>query len=328
MSPTDARLGDLVLRRAQPGDEPAVLDLLQRSMGWPAEGHDKALFEWKHRANPFGASPAWVADDQGRLAGYRTFMRWDFIGPDDRVVRALRAVDTVTAPEYRGRGVFRALTLLAVAEMTTEGASLVFNTPNDASRPGYLSMGWTKARRLPVAFWPSGLAGLSRMRRARVPADLWSLPTDVGEDAASAMANESVVRGLLRHAPVRGFRTHRTPEYLRWRTGFAPLRYRIMRVESSEPERGGVVFRLRARGEARELVVVESFVSTRRDQAALLRRLLRQTGADYALELRPPTPGLMLPLPGQGPLLITRGLAGAPPSPRDWLLTLGDIELF
>ena len=51
-------------------------------------------------------------------------------------------------------------------------------------------------------------------------------------------------------------------------------------------------------------------------------------GADYAIGLRTGPSAGLVPLPGQGPLLTTRPLAGSPPSPGDWALTLGDVELF
>ncbi len=32
-----------------------------------------------------------------------------------------------------------------------DGVDVVFNTPNDQSRPGYLKMGWSEVGRVPVA---------------------------------------------------------------------------------------------------------------------------------------------------------------------------------
>ena len=57
--------------------------------------------------------------------------------------RAVRAVDTITAPEARGRGVFTRFTLAILSNEITrdDDVSFVFNTPNDQSRPGYLKMG-------------------------------------------------------------------------------------------------------------------------------------------------------------------------------------------
>ena len=73
---------------------------------------------------------------------------------------------------------------------------------------------------------------------------------------------------------------------------------------------------------------MEQLVPDWRTGAALLRRLLKESEADYAIGLRTGPSAGLLPLPGQGPLLTTRPLAASPPSPGAWALTLGDIELF
>ncbi len=74
--------------------------------------------------------------------------------------------------------------------------------------------------------------------------------------------------------------------------------------------------------------MVEQLVPNRRTGMVLVRRMLKETGADYAIGLRTGPSAGLLPLPTQGPLLTTRPLAASPPSPRSWTLTLGDVELF
>jgi GNAT superfamily N-acetyltransferase len=103
-------------------------------------------------------------------------MRWEFLD-GDRVVRAVRAVDTATHPDYQGRGIFTRLTLHALDELATEGIEFVFNTPNDQSRPGYLKMGWQVVGQLPTAVRPTRLARIARVAKARVPAERWSTPS-------------------------------------------------------------------------------------------------------------------------------------------------------
>jgi GNAT superfamily N-acetyltransferase len=323
-----AELSGLEVRPAMAEDEPDILALLRRTMGWSADGRDEPLFTWKHRQNPFGASPAWVARHGGALVGYRTFMRWQFLDNEDRVVTAVRAVDTVTAPEYRGRGVFRLLTLQAIDELRAAGVDLVFNTPNEQSRPGYLRMGWRQAGRLPVGVLPRGVAAAGRMLRARVPADLWSQPTAAGQDAITALADDATVEGLLGHAPHDGVRTKRTAEYLRWRVSLPALHYRVLMASPRDPGHGGLLIRVRNRGESRELVVAESFVDEARTEWKLLRRAITDTGADYAIGLRTRPLTTLAPLPRQGPVLTTLALSQAAPPAPGWRLSLGDIELF
>ena len=244
---TQPPVGDLEIRAAQEEDEPEVIDLLRASLGWQPGEPNEEFFRWKHRDNVFGTSPAWVALHDGAVVGYRTFLRWRFIDDNGKTVRAVRVVDTATDPAYQGLGIFRRLTLQAVAEMTLAGDSIVFNTPNDQSRPGYLKMGWSVTRRLPIGVLPTGPRSLPAMASSRVPADRWSLATDVGSNAAEALADRSFASALLQHAPKSGFRTDRTPEYLAWRTSLGPLAYRVLLASEGHPEEGGLVFRLRRR---------------------------------------------------------------------------------
>lgn len=321
-------MSELEFRPARPDDEPAILALLRDTMGWAADGTDQAFFWWKHRDNPFGPSPAWVAMDGTRVAGYRTLLRWRFITPAGKPVSAVRAVDTATDPAYRGQGIFRRLTLDAVADLTRAGDAFVFNTPNDNSRPGYLSMGWSTVRHLPVGVLPSGPRALITMARSRTASELWSEPTEAGLDARVAFTDDAVCDGLLAHAPAGGLRTDRTREYLRWRTSFEPLRYRVLLRDPGDPAAGGVIFRVRKRGAGLEAVIAELLVPSARVGIGLLRRVVAETGADYAIGLRTgPSAGLLL-LPGQGPLLTGRPLARAVPPAKEWALTMGDIELF
>ena len=165
-------VADLVIRRAAPDDTPAVLGLLEASMGWVPDSEHAAFFAWKHLENPVGASPAWVAadpDEGDRIVGYRTFLRWEFEA-DGTVLRAVRAVDTATHPEYQGRGIFSRLTLHALDELQAEGVVAVFNTPNERSLPGYLKMGWRPVGKLAVGLRPrSASAAIRTAGRARLP---------------------------------------------------------------------------------------------------------------------------------------------------------------
>lgn len=323
-----ASAADLEIRQATEADEPEVLALFRDTLGWQADDPNEGFFRWKHRQNAFGVSPAWVAVHGGAVVGYRTFLRWRFLDDSGRTVTAVRAVDTATRPDFQGRGIFRTLTVRGVAELTGAGDGIVFNTPNDKSRPGYLTMGWSLARRLPVGVLPHGPRAMLRMVTSRVPASLWSEPCEVGLDAAEALTDRGVAEALLQHAPTRGFRTDRTPEYLAWRTSFEPLHYRLLLVSDGDPAGGGIILRLRRRGDALEAAVIEQFVPSARVGARLVARMLHATGADYAIGLRTGPAAGLLPLPGQGPLLTTRPLAASAPSPHQWRLTLGDVELF
>ena len=321
--------GELVVRAASADDRQAVLDLLARTLGWDNAAQYRELFAWKHERNVFGPSPAWVAWDRDRLAGFRTFLRWEFdLG--GATVRALRAVDTATDREHQRRGVFRRLTLHALEQLQGDGASFVFNTPNDQSRPGYLRMGWQVAGRIPLAARPAGLRGIVRMASARVPAELWSAGAAGGEPAPAVLEDRGQMSELLgSQPPARAMATKRSAEYLRWRYGFPPLDYRAV-VMPGGVANGVALFRVRRRGAAREAVLCEAL--TPGGESAAGRRLVRAAahaaGADYLLRVAGAQDGCV-PLPRQGPILTTRSInSEAAPASSEWALTLGDVELF
>ncbi|MGH9119721.1 MAG: GNAT family N-acetyltransferase [Acidimicrobiales bacterium] len=325
---------ELELRRCEPGDEPAVLALLQASLGWVPDDQHARFFRWKHVENAFGPSPAWVAVDEGRVVGFRVLMRWEFASDraDGRVVRAVRAVDTATHPDYQGRGIFSRLTLHALDELRHEGVAFVFNTPNDQSRPGYLKMGWQLVGRLPVLARPRSPAALARLARARTPADKWSEPSDAGSPVGQVLADPAPVEALLTELPTGGIATRRSVEYLRWRYGFGPLAYRAVVAPGGVAD-GVVIFRLRRRGPALEAAVCEELAPPA-TVGRLLRAVLRASGADHAVRLGGPdrVRAGFVPLPGQGPTLVWRDVTGtaaaARPEPAQWRLALGDVELF
>ncbi len=217
-----------VVERAVPGDREAIVELAGRALGWDATGPHSELFAWKHEENPFGASPTWVARQGGRLVGVRTFMRWRLRNSDGRTATMVRAVDTATDPATRGQGVFTRLTLTAIEELTTQGVSGVFNTPNDQSRPGYLKMGWASLGRIPITARPAGAAAALSMLRARRPATKWSQPCSAGVPAPEAFADaEALARTPRREASAQGLvhrpRSRRAHLALRIRSPALPL---------------------------------------------------------------------------------------------------------
>jgi len=325
-------LTDLEIREYHDDDEPAVLALLQASLGWVPDGQYASFFSWKHVENPFGRSPAWVAVDARRIVGFRVFLRWEF-ERGGQVVRAVRAVDTATHPDYQGRGIFSRLTLHAIEALRAEGVGFVFNTPNDQSRPGYLKMGWKPVERLPVLVRPRSISSLLAVARARVPADKWSLPCEAGLSAPAALSDRDGVESLLRaRGATTGIRTRKSAAFLSWRYGFAPLAYRAL-LTGERLEDGVVIFRLRRRGAAVEAAICDTLLpdANRPRLVGALRDVVRKSGADYAVRIGGPKEARagFFPLPGQGPTLVWRAVSdSAMPAADEWQLALGDVELF
>ncbi len=322
----------LAVRRAAPEDRAAVIDLCRASLGWEDDDPNEAFFAWKHDDNPFGRSPSWVAvDDGGAIVGLRVFLRWRFREPSGTTFTAVRAVDTATHPDWQGKGIFTRLTLGAIPDLREDGVDVIFNTPNDKSRPGYLKMGWSQIGRVPVGVRPTSVGSLAMMARARTAAELWSESSTIGIDADEAFADADAVERLLsRCARPDGIATDRDPAYLRWRYSFEPLRYRVVTV-GDRLEEGAIVVRLRRRGAALECAVCDVLVPSSSATRRLVGDLAARSGADYLLRCTGPG-GLLdgfVPAPQLGPILTWRPICrtGAPRI-GDLSLSLGDVELF
>lgn len=323
------------IRRAKPEDSVQIVELLRSALGWGNDPRLVPFFEWKHLDNPFGQSPAWIAVDSERVVAFRAMLRWEFEFAGE-TVRAVRPVDTATHPEYRRQGLFSRLTTHALYALADDRVDIIFNTPNRASRAGYLQMGWHDLGRLGVRVRPTRPWRAVRMLWNRVAADRWPADTPVGTPAGEVLTDHDGVGTLIGHQPPStSLRTRITPEFLKWRYGYPPLGYRAI-VESGGPESGLAIFRLRHRGDARELVLSEALVpqsAPARTAAALVGKVMTAAGSDvdYAIQLASSATsanGRWWPLPRQGPVLVARTLSGAEPRPLgQWALTLGDIEL-
>lgn len=338
--PTDVAVD---IRRAGPADEPAILRLLQRALaGGPTGQREAAFFRWKHQENPFGPSLAWVAEVDGDLAGFRTFMRWRF-RTGYGAVRAVRAVDTATDPAHQGRGIFTRLTRHALGELEGE-ADLVFNTPNEKSLPGYLKMGWKEVARVPIAVRPVRpvrfLANAVRVRRGGGPGAPPPCPFPA---VADVMADGRAVDELLDrgHRHDSRLATDRSAAMLAWRYARVPgLDYRAVAVWEGSSLLGLAIGRPRMRGQLAEFTLAELLVGDgdRRTARRLLRTVTHFGGDHVATHLAAGTEaatqaraaGYLSP-PWSGMTLVARPLTSLDPDPLEagsWKLALGDLEVF
>jgi GNAT superfamily N-acetyltransferase len=321
-------------------DLPRVLGLLDASLGGgPAGRRPPELFRWKHLDNPFGRSLLLVAEHDNRLIGLRAFMRWRFQA-GDRVLTAVRAVDTATHPDFQGMGVFSRLTRAALDAMEGQ-VDLVFNTPNGRSGPGYLKLGWREVGRVPVAVRVRRPLRLLTSRWAR-PAGPAPAPPVTAGPAAATLEDADAVAALLGREPTPGgLATPRTVGYLRWRYGAAPLLgYRAVAEERGGELAGLALFRVRPRGGLWESTVAEVLAG---DDPATARRLLRRVAAAAPVDhltLHAPAGSPLaraarrsgyLPSPAGIWLVANPRTAGIDPDPTRldaWALSLGDLEVF
>ncbi len=320
--PAKRRRASVEIRAALPQDRSAILEMLSEPLRWGTDPRSHALFAWKHDDNAFGASPIWVAVDGDRIVGVRAFMHWQFQRGGE-TLRVARAVDTATASDYRGRGLFTELTMHGVEALREQGIDFIFNTPNSSSLAGYLKMGWQEVGKLAVA----AKVRPSRAHvtwAARGASDLWSLPSSLGIEAGAWLDGGGFDRvgGAPVASDVRALATQVSEQFLRWRYASPLITYRV--VESNACT---MIVRLRRRGRANELVLAHRF-GDRRAADEQFARLVVAHNCDYGLRLGPPSLAAgMVPIP-TGPTLTWRDVNGKGMPPlANWQLSLGDIEL-
>lgn len=329
------------VRAATEADEPAILALLQTSLGGgPVGERTTEFFAWKHHANPFGASYAFVAEVDGEVVGFRTLMRWRWRA-DERTYEAVRAVDTATHPDHQGRGIFTRLTLGALDAIDGR-VDLVFNTPNANSRPGYLKMGWSDVGTVPIAIRP--VRPLRFARGARSARTESAPPViDCALPPAAEVLADPALDDLVAQVAGGGGRlaTDRSASYLRWRYDAPGLDYRAVAVHDGGELVAVAVGRPRARGPLAELTLSELIVRAGDTASAstALREVVSGCGCDHVAAVPGLDPALVgtfrrrgfLPVPGQGMVLTTNPRTEVRPDPRrlgSWAFALGDLEVF
>ena len=189
-----------------------------------------AFWSWKHVHNPAGRSLGLAAKSlsDGSLIAVRPMMHWRFKTPCfSELCQVVRPVDTVTHPDWRGKGIFRSLTLRAISKLGNTTINLAFNTPNKNSLPGYLKLGWQKACELQVYL---ALGRSSAIFNRVIGKRVFSLVESPWEKIShgatygASKLSEEQVDEILGHCSefegrrmCSGFRTFRDVKFLRWR---------------------------------------------------------------------------------------------------------------
>jgi len=326
---------EIRVREFEDEDLPAVLDLMAASLGQTAVlQRTPEMFAWKHFENPFGRSVILVAEIGGQIVGLRAFMRWD-LSHGDGIIPCGRAVDTATHPEFQRRGIFRRLTLEGIDAAQAAGIRLIFNTPNDRSRPGYLKMGWQQVAPIRVQVRPKPFNAFGR-RGDEEPDPDHVAPGGSAVDVESLPGPGGAVVGRV--GDVGGkerpgdLSTERTPEYLTWRYATHPT----VRYRSFVGGDGAVIVRPHNRNGRWELVVSDALGS---DPSRALRNAIRRTRAAYAIASFPTGSPARRATRRAGmvtvPTVTAMTLVARPLDVLDvdvleadrWRLALGDLEL-
>ncbi len=335
---------ELIIRRATPADEAAIVELQRVSLGEGVIPRSPEFWRWKHVDNPFGPSPVLVAEADGALVGLRAFMCWRW-RTGGREAPAVRAVDTATHPDWRGRGIFKRLTVRLRDQMAAEGVVFVYNTPNEQSRPGYLKMGWQAVGRPTLWIRPvRPLRAVGALLREGLGGEEGEPPAVDAESAGAVLEQSGAASIVEAAASVTHAAYHTTPslDFLRWRyAGIPGIEYFGLR--QGDGETGALLLlRSRRRGALRELrvcdIVVGPTTAARRSARSLLRDAAGRADVSMVVARPPAGHGFrllvgagFLPAPGSGPILTAYPLADGWPAPEtlaSWSASVGDLELF
>ena len=338
---------------------PQLLELTQSTLGTGgAVAKTEAFWQWKHHDNPFGRSYGILALDGSaeQIAALRILLRWQFMSPSGETLRAARAVDTATHPQYQRQGLFSQLTKQAIADLQEDGTRLIFNTPNVKSLPGYLKMGWALVDRRPIYLRPLRPARMLRRRLRPVPRQITDNPKAYFADNAIEPWHTFIghygaeVWNLLRawecQRDACGWRTRRSEAYYSWRYGEHPnVTYYVHALKHLDadgaPLKGLAILRPNMRFGWQEVVLCDMALAEPSADLGrqLICSLVRNLRADYAVahfapgsvEYQSIRKTGFLRAAGQGMRFTVRPLeAGLEhvSRPDSWDLSLGDLEVF
>jgi hypothetical protein len=127
-------VNNLFFRSYRDGDEDRIFELGKAVN--PNQQFDKEKWlirwRWKFKENPAGNGWIWLAEDQGKIIGHSALTP-AFMKVDTSIVRSFQSVDSMTHPEYRGRGIYQNLAKRLYSEAAKDGALLGYGFFNENS---------------------------------------------------------------------------------------------------------------------------------------------------------------------------------------------------
>jgi predicted N-acetyltransferase YhbS len=309
----------MIIRQGTDFDLPEVISLLRISLGEDRIPKTEALWNWKHRQNPFGQSPVLVAEIEGKVIGVRAFLKWEYLR-DGQALLAQRAVDTAVHPDFQGKGIFSQLTRKLLDKSRLEGTALIFNTPNQKSTPGYLKLGWEKWNKLPIKIKP---VLFTKSEKDSKPSCSW--------EEVSSLIN--TLEGQRQDAS--GLQTHLISGYLHWRYRDCPIvDYKIL----SDLHSYLLIYRIKEANWGRELRICDVLTLGNVDVKSLKQHLTELEQSEKprfitvsGLSTLKTLPGIWKFLPSLplGPLVTLKQLnPQLQPLNLPWTWSLGDLEVF
>jgi len=332
---------DYIVRSFTPDDTSSIIELLRICLGEGNIPRSREFFEWKHFASPFGASSALVAESGSKIVGLRIFMKWSWRAGDQNFTAA-RAVDTVTHPDWRGKGIFSRLTSALLENLRSEGVSFIFNTPNRLSKPGYLKMGWQPVTKLPlwIRFFHPFRMALNFVRNVD-PVSLLK-NTENGIHGINEAPLQECLKNICADSRLH---TQRNKEYLRWRYSNIPGFEYDAKWRTEKDAAAVIIFRQKIRKTWKELSLSEILLTAGTSGVELAKKMIEEAAqskaADYAVAIAargtPEEDALRAArfsrFRGVGPVLVVKELNRLPEKIQlfdwsTWRCSIGDLEIF
>ena len=312
------------LQMYKAGDEGAIRSLFRTTYG---RDMDDDWWQWRFKDNASGESIIQLAWDGHILASHYAITQ-AMLSVDGVDVRSGLDVTTMTHPDYRGRGLFRALARAAFERSAELGIATVWGFPNRNSHRGYVQdLSWLDIWEIPTFRW-------------RLPESL-ALPTpscamaevDSFDERFDALWEDVK---LSHYVMVR--RDHR---YLTWRYIANPMeQYRILISQDRSSLLGYAVFK-RYNNELQVVdLLTKDDVEIGRELVLEVARIARQESLDAVslwLNVTNPLHRLLerLGFENDSPITYFAGLILRPDvldervyDYRNWHLTMGDSDVY
>ena len=217
------------MRPAVDGDDEAIAACI--GAAFPDNPKSRVdVLRWQYRQNPFGASPSWVWEDDGRIVAHYTAypVPYRIAG---QVTRAGFAVDAAVVPSHQGRGLFTPLARALYDDCAAHELPLaVCYASNPIAMRGVASAGvhWFPRLRtlvLPIDdAWlgrrfhlPAAVAGVVRRAGFRLGSGPTGAEVDAPPEGLEQLWQRTVTSGGIRNGVDRG------AAWWAWRYAASPL---------------------------------------------------------------------------------------------------------
>lgn len=211
---------------------------------------------WEYVLNPGGEALIQIAEDEKKVASQYVLLPHDYV-LNGRRYRGSISVNTLTDPDYRGKGLFSKLAEKTFGRCTNENIRFTIGIPNHSSYPIFKSkLGFETLGTLPLLIRPLKpiKMAFNYLKRKKTKGDI-EIPffrgTITAEDykisKLDPIADENIHADFFRkfHSVV-PFATARSMEYIRWRYIDIPIRkYIVLKLCKHNQMLGYAVFRAR-----------------------------------------------------------------------------------